>query len=343
VELDGRTVSGGYRYGFQNQEKDNEIKGEGNSVNYTFRIHDPRLGRFFAVDPLAKRFPHNSTFAFSENRVIDCGELEGLQIFYAADGTRIGQFGNSTEVRVVQNKDIEAFNKEFNNAVYSKSEFNRIKTNIENNAYSSGLSEAKNKMYKHAKVSINFQNNVIDEMSKGTGMTEKELNLRAFLTTIRQAENSSTSMVSDIPLNYNVNYGGGTFKDYSDHPHHFVTKDGFTSDAAGAYQFLGSRWNTISRIENLIDFSPESQDLGALYLIREQNTDNPRAKGVIDDINSGRISEAAVKLNGTWTSLPGGKQKKMTVPQFTNNFQKNLRNELNGNSKIKSDKGKLNL
>jgi hypothetical protein len=29
VELDGRTVSGGYRYGFQNQEKDDEVKGEG--------------------------------------------------------------------------------------------------------------------------------------------------------------------------------------------------------------------------------------------------------------------------------------------------------------------------
>jgi RHS repeat-associated protein len=43
-----------YRYGFQGQEKDDEIKGEGNSVNYKFRMHDPRLGRFFAVDPLTK-------------------------------------------------------------------------------------------------------------------------------------------------------------------------------------------------------------------------------------------------------------------------------------------------
>jgi hypothetical protein len=47
VELDGRTVSlDGYRYGFQNQEKDDEIKGDGNSINYTFRMHDPRLGSF---------------------------------------------------------------------------------------------------------------------------------------------------------------------------------------------------------------------------------------------------------------------------------------------------------
>lgn len=35
---------GGYRYGFQGQEEDNELKGEGNSLNYTFRMHDPRVG-----------------------------------------------------------------------------------------------------------------------------------------------------------------------------------------------------------------------------------------------------------------------------------------------------------
>jgi RHS repeat-associated protein len=68
-----------YRYGFQGQEKDDEIKGEGNSLNYTFRMHDPRVGRFFAVDPLFREYPHNSTYAFSENRVIDLNELEGLE------------------------------------------------------------------------------------------------------------------------------------------------------------------------------------------------------------------------------------------------------------------------
>ncbi|WP_123774109.1 thrombospondin type 3 repeat-containing protein [[Flexibacter] sp. ATCC 35103] len=69
-----------YRYGFQGQEKDNEIKGgDGNSMNYTFRMHDPRVGRFFAIDPLFRQYPHNSSYAFSENRVIDGRELEGLE------------------------------------------------------------------------------------------------------------------------------------------------------------------------------------------------------------------------------------------------------------------------
>jgi len=68
-----------YRYGFQGQEKDNEIKGIGSSVNYKFRMYDSRVGRFFAVDPLTKKYPWNRPYAFSENRVIDGVELEGLE------------------------------------------------------------------------------------------------------------------------------------------------------------------------------------------------------------------------------------------------------------------------
>lgn len=70
----------GYRYGFQGQEDDPEVKGEGNSTNYKYRMHDPRIGRFFSIDPLAPKYPYNSPYAFSENRVIDGLELEGLEV-----------------------------------------------------------------------------------------------------------------------------------------------------------------------------------------------------------------------------------------------------------------------
>ncbi len=46
---------------------------------YKYRMHDPRIGRFFAVDPLAAEYSHNSPYAFSENRVIDGIELEGRE------------------------------------------------------------------------------------------------------------------------------------------------------------------------------------------------------------------------------------------------------------------------
>jgi len=46
-----RSWSGGYRYGFQNQEKDDEIKGSGNSINFKYRMHDPRLDASYILTP----------------------------------------------------------------------------------------------------------------------------------------------------------------------------------------------------------------------------------------------------------------------------------------------------
>lgn len=65
---------------------DNEIKGEGNSVNYKYRMHDPRIVRFFAPDPLEHEFAFNSTYAFSQNRLIDSRELEGLEAVWSSCG-----------------------------------------------------------------------------------------------------------------------------------------------------------------------------------------------------------------------------------------------------------------
>ena len=72
-----------YRYGFQGQEIDSEIKGEGNSLNYKYRMHDPRVGRFFAVDPLSPQYPHYTPYSFSGNKLIAFRELEGLEEFQA--------------------------------------------------------------------------------------------------------------------------------------------------------------------------------------------------------------------------------------------------------------------
>lgn len=67
------------RYGFQGQEKDDEIYGEGNAYAFEYRMHDPRLGRFWSIDPLNRKYPFYSPYAFSGNRVIDAIELEGLE------------------------------------------------------------------------------------------------------------------------------------------------------------------------------------------------------------------------------------------------------------------------
>ncbi|MBI3134513.1 MAG: hypothetical protein HYZ14_07520 [Bacteroidetes bacterium] len=77
--LPGRNGGADYAFGFQGQLEDDEIKGDGNSLNYTYRMHDPRIGRFFAVDPLDYKYPYYSPYSFSGNIVINARELEGLE------------------------------------------------------------------------------------------------------------------------------------------------------------------------------------------------------------------------------------------------------------------------
>lgn len=49
---------------------------------YSEATLDPTtMSRFYSIDPITARFPHNSPYAFSENRVIDAIELEGLESF----------------------------------------------------------------------------------------------------------------------------------------------------------------------------------------------------------------------------------------------------------------------
>lgn len=129
--MPGRNASSGdYRYGFQGQEKDDEIKGSGNSINFKYRMHDPRLGRFFAVDPLAAKYPWNSPYAFSENRVISAIELEGLEAHDLNNGETVnGPYSNET---------IDGFNSTYDNATANGAE---ITTDIWNfQSYQNGES-----------------------------------------------------------------------------------------------------------------------------------------------------------------------------------------------------------
>jgi RHS repeat-associated protein len=79
VELDGRTVSGGYRYGYQGSEKDDEVKGNGNSYTTEFRQLDPRLGRWLSVDPLSFKFPWQSTYTAFDNNPISLVDRLGSE------------------------------------------------------------------------------------------------------------------------------------------------------------------------------------------------------------------------------------------------------------------------
>jgi RHS repeat-associated protein len=122
MHMPGRTFStGSYRYGFQGQEKDDEIKGDGNSINYKYRIHDPRLGRFLSVDPLARDYPQWSAYVFSGNQIIAARELEGLEPIWVQN---LGNwFRNLPDQGPFQNQKL---NKHFNENIYGPDNQKRI-------------------------------------------------------------------------------------------------------------------------------------------------------------------------------------------------------------------------
>ncbi len=68
--MPGRSVAaaGGYRFGFNGKENDNEIKGLGNQIAFEARIYDPRIGRFLSVDPVIKSY-ESGYMAFAGNPI----------------------------------------------------------------------------------------------------------------------------------------------------------------------------------------------------------------------------------------------------------------------------------
>ena len=69
-----------YRYGFNKKEKDDEVMGAGNCIDYGKRVSDTRLGgRFFSVDPLTKDYPWYSPYQFAGNKPIWAIDLDGAE------------------------------------------------------------------------------------------------------------------------------------------------------------------------------------------------------------------------------------------------------------------------
>lgn len=94
IENRSWTAGSGYRFGFNGMEKDDEVKGGGNSLDFGARVHDSRIGRFLSVDPKQHLLPSQSTYCFAGNQVIwaidDNGEIKVIVIVQGTnpDGTK---------------------------------------------------------------------------------------------------------------------------------------------------------------------------------------------------------------------------------------------------------------
>ncbi len=64
---------------FVSQELDDDLGL--NWYQFRYRNHDPQIGRFIEIDPLASDYVHNSTYTYAENKPINGIDLEGLEYF----------------------------------------------------------------------------------------------------------------------------------------------------------------------------------------------------------------------------------------------------------------------
>lgn len=78
-----------YRYGFNGMEKDNEIKGSGNSLDFEARFYDPRLGRFLSLDPMQIKYPSHSSFNYALNSPLMFNDPSGEVAKYTISGNNI--------------------------------------------------------------------------------------------------------------------------------------------------------------------------------------------------------------------------------------------------------------
>jgi len=72
-----------YRYGYQGSEKDDEIKGEGNSYTTHFRQLDVRLGRWLSIDPKATAW--ESPYVSMGNNPIMYNDVLGDSIWFTTN------------------------------------------------------------------------------------------------------------------------------------------------------------------------------------------------------------------------------------------------------------------
>lgn len=123
-------------------------------------------------------------------------------------------------------------------------------------------------------------------------------NMRKMLNLIASSEG--------VKHGYNTLFGNQQFNNLGAHPNvrkAFKQTDGATNytTAAGRYQFLNSTWNNLAKQYGFRDFSPRSQDLGAIALIA--------SRGALDDVLQGNWQSAIGKLGKEWASLPSSTYK----------------------------------
>lgn len=149
-------------------------------------------------------------------------------------------------------------------------------------------------------------------------------NVQAFLGMLRDAE--GTANEADESAAYRTRFGGRVDPDLDLNSAPTFERKKFTqtdgkvnsSSATGAYQFMPKTWNGLQKQYGFTDFSPRTQDLAAIALLKQN--------GALKHIVAGDFDTALKKAGGTWASLPTSpyKQHKRSNEFVANSLAKYL-------------------
>ena len=93
VELDGRTVSVGYRYGFNGKENICDISGDGNVYDLGARVFNSRLGKLISPDPMETNYPWQGSYSYFKNSPVSVIDFNGEGDYYGKNGKHLGSDG----------------------------------------------------------------------------------------------------------------------------------------------------------------------------------------------------------------------------------------------------------
>ncbi|MEA3496493.1 MAG: RHS repeat-associated core domain-containing protein, partial [Bacteroidota bacterium] len=168
-----------YRFGFNGMESDNEIKGNGNSLDFGARIYDARLGKWLAVDPYNGKYPDLSPYHFGYNNpiiTIDPNGKENVIVIGSPENRNWYSFKNAGKVEATRILDHFTENNEattvlINTTYFSSSQLSIVKAELVEN----GINENNILFVSSKNEIIDYVNNKSYEGNQSKGSRANDL------------------------------------------------------------------------------------------------------------------------------------------------------------------------